>query len=140
MNRTALLAVAIPLAIGCQAPEESLPAEAVASITKAATEWDACAAPLEVLLNLEANRALGTAVETFIAIDTVSANGPTEHGGALLSAAVKMMRSHLEVIEAANQAYAAGDLLALTLAEHGIIPLAKAPAPCSLPETPTGGR
>ena len=78
MNRTALLAAAIVLTTGCQAPQESLPPEAVASITKAAAEWDACVAPLEVLLNVEANRALGTAVETFIDLDTVSANGPTE--------------------------------------------------------------
>lgn len=140
MNRTTLLAVAISLATGCQVPQESLPPEAVASITKAAAEWDACAAPLEILLNTEANRVLGTAVETFIDIDTLSANGPTEHGGALLNAAARMMRSHLELVEAANDAYAAGGLLALTLAEHGIIPLTRAPAPCSLPETPIEGR
>jgi hypothetical protein len=91
-----------------------------------------------VLLNVEANRALGTAVETFIDIDTVSANGPTEHGGALLDAVVKMMNSHIELIEAVNDA--AGDQLALTLAQHGIIPLARAPAPCPLPEAPIEGR
>ena len=140
MNRTAPLAAAIALATGCQAPPASLPPEAVAAINQAAAEWDACAAPLEVLMNFEANRTLGTAIETFIDSDTVSANGPTEHSGALLNAALEMMRAHVDLIEAANDAYAAGGILSVTLAEHGIIPLARAPVPCPPPETPIEGR